>query len=307
MTLSQSIRQRIQDLISSQRVVLFMKGTAEMPQCGFSARTVQTLEDLKVDFITVDVLQDPEIRQGIKDFSQWPTIPQLYIDTDLIGGSDIVGQMAASGELHQVLGLSFEPPKPPSLEVTDAFAAEIQRARAEGAEGQLRLQISPRWELGIGFSMAEDSDLKLEANGLTILVDPSSAKRADGVRLDFQPGEGGGVIIDNPNAPPVVQRLPAKGLKQLLDTGGTLHLFDVRTPEEWEIARIEGATLLDRVGQQKLMALPQDAAIVLYCHHGIRSMQAASQLVQAGYRRIFNLEGGIDAWSLEVDSDVPRY
>jgi monothiol glutaredoxin len=303
MSQSDSVHARIEALLSSNKVVLFMKGTAQMPQCGFSAKAAGTLQALDVEFTTVDVLSDPEIRQGIKDFSQWPTIPQLYVDKELIGGSDIVTQMAASGELHQALGIAYEPPKPPTLHATDAFVAEVQRFQAQGEPGHLRIQISPRWEIGIGISGEEAGDLEVEVNGLKILVDPDTARRADGLRLDFQ----GGIIVDNPNAPPVVHPLPVQGLKQLLDAGRQLNLFDVRTQEEWAIAHIEGAVLLDVAGQQKLSALPKEAMIVMLCHHGIRSAQAAGQLVSAGYRNVFNLEGGIDAWSAEVDPGVPRY
>jgi len=303
MTQSEPVRTRIQTLISQNKIVVFMKGNAQMPQCGFSARVVQTLQALDVTFTGVDVLQDPEIRQGIKDFSEWPTIPQLYVDEEFIGGSDIVSQMAASGELHQVLGIKFEPPSPPELHLTEAFVAEVQRFQSEGAQGYLRLQVSPSWDVGIGFSDKEGTDLVVEAGGVTVLVDPGTAKRADGVRLDFQ----GGVIVDNPNAPPVVNRLPAQGLKQLMDAGRPLHLFDVRTQEEWAIAHVDGATLLDAEASKQLQELPKDAMIVLMCHHGVRSMSAASQLVGAGYRNVFNLEGGIDAWSSQVDPTVPRY
>ena len=303
MSQSESVRSRIEVLLSASKVVLFMKGTAEMPQCGFSAKVAGTLQALDVDFTTVDVLSDPEIRQGIKDFSEWPTIPQLYVDKEFVGGSDIVTQMAASGDLHKALGVVYEPPKPPTLHATDAFVAEVQRFQAQGTSGHLRIQISPRWEIGIGISGEEPGDLEVEVNGLKVLVDPGTAKRADGLRLDFQ----GGIIVDNPNAPPVVHRLPVQGLKELLDAGRPLHLFDVRGQDEWAIAHIEGAVLLDEAGQQKLSALPKDAMIVLHCHHGIRSGQAAGQLVSAGYRSVFNLEGGIDAWSTEVDTGVPRY
>jgi monothiol glutaredoxin len=99
LSLSEATRQRIQSLIDSDRVVLFMKGSREMPRCGFSARAVEILDQLLADYTTVDVLQDPEIRQGIKDFSSWPTIPQLYVAGEFIGGSDIVAELYASGEL----------------------------------------------------------------------------------------------------------------------------------------------------------------------------------------------------------------
>ncbi len=97
------IQQKIQETISSNDVVLYMKGTKDFPQCGFSAVVVQILKNLNVDFIGIDVLRDPEIRQGIKDFSDWPTIPQLYVKGEFIGGCDIVKEMFQSGELQEIL------------------------------------------------------------------------------------------------------------------------------------------------------------------------------------------------------------
>jgi monothiol glutaredoxin len=94
---------RIQKDIKENDVLLFMKGTPVFPQCGFSAAVVQVLTDLGVKFKGVDVLNDPAIRQGIKDFSQWPTIPQLYVKGEFIGGCDIVREMAGSGELRDLL------------------------------------------------------------------------------------------------------------------------------------------------------------------------------------------------------------
>lgn len=93
---------RIQDLIDTSDVVLFMKGTKEMPQCGFSSRVAGVLNYMGVDFRDVNVLADDGIRQGIKDFSEWPTIPQLYVKGEFIGGCDIVTEMTLSGELDQL-------------------------------------------------------------------------------------------------------------------------------------------------------------------------------------------------------------
>lgn len=95
--------QTIQDTISKNRVVLFMKGTKNFPQCGFSARSVEILKKCGVDFKDVNVLADPAIRQGIKDFSNWPTIPQVYVDGKFVGGSDILMEMFQSGELQKLL------------------------------------------------------------------------------------------------------------------------------------------------------------------------------------------------------------
>ena len=95
---------RIADLVQSNDVVLFMKGTALFPQCGFSSRAVAILDHCGVQYDSVDVLQDAEVRQGIKAFSEWPTIPQLYVKGEFVGGSDIMMEMFESGELQQLIG-----------------------------------------------------------------------------------------------------------------------------------------------------------------------------------------------------------
>ena len=98
------IHQRIDQIVKGHRVVLFMKGTAQFPMCGFSGRAIQVLKACGVqDLSTVNVLEDEEIRQGIKDYANWPTIPQLYINGEFVGGSDIMMEMYESGELQQAL------------------------------------------------------------------------------------------------------------------------------------------------------------------------------------------------------------
>jgi monothiol glutaredoxin len=99
-----SAQEIIKQQVTGNKVVLYMKGSPDFPQCGFSARTVQVLRACGVDeFFSVDVLQDPEIRQGIKDYASWPTIPQLYVNGEFVGGSDIVTEMYQSGELQKLL------------------------------------------------------------------------------------------------------------------------------------------------------------------------------------------------------------
>ena len=95
--------ERIAEIVNSNDVTLFMKGTALFPQCGFSSRAIAILDHLGVAYETVDVLQDPEIRQAIKAYSDWPTIPQLYVKGDFVGGSDIMMEMFEAGELQQLL------------------------------------------------------------------------------------------------------------------------------------------------------------------------------------------------------------
>jgi monothiol glutaredoxin len=103
-TTMNEVQQRIADLVSQHRVVLFMKGTAQFPMCGFSGRAVQILKACGVDDLkTVNVLEDEQIRQGVKDYANWPTIPQLYVNGEFVGGSDIMMEMYQAGELQQVL------------------------------------------------------------------------------------------------------------------------------------------------------------------------------------------------------------
>ena len=97
---------RIADIVTSNDVVLFMKGTPLFPQCGFSSKAIAILDHLGVTYDTVDVLQDMEVRQGIKAYSDWPTIPQLYIKGEFVGGSDIMMEMYEAGELHQLMTAS---------------------------------------------------------------------------------------------------------------------------------------------------------------------------------------------------------
>ena len=99
-----TVAQRIKDDISGNDVVLYMKGTPVFPMCGFSAAVVQVLSHMGVKFKGINVLEDPSIRQGIKDFSNWPTIPQLYVKGEFVGGCDIVREMFQSGELQAMLG-----------------------------------------------------------------------------------------------------------------------------------------------------------------------------------------------------------
>jgi monothiol glutaredoxin len=101
-------RDRIDELVRGNDIVLFMKGTELFPQCGFSSRAVAILEHLGVPYKTVDVLQDPDIRNGIKDYSNWPTIPQLYVKGEFVGGSDIMMEMFESGELQQLVGATAQ-------------------------------------------------------------------------------------------------------------------------------------------------------------------------------------------------------
>ena len=146
MSLSDTTRQKIDQELEQNQVVLFMKGTPQAPMCGFSAKTVGLLDSLLSSYSTVDVLQDEEIREGIKAYGDWPTIPQLYIDKELIGGCDIVTAMYNNGELHESLGLDQPDRTPPEVSITEAAAEKISEAM-QGEKGVgLHFGVDSNWQ-----------------------------------------------------------------------------------------------------------------------------------------------------------------
>jgi monothiol glutaredoxin len=310
------LKDKIASLIASDDVVLFMKGTREAPRCGFSAAVVEILDELKPSYRTVDVLADPALREGIKVYSDWPTIPQLYIKGELVGGADITRELAASGELHKLLGVEKKAEAPLSVDVivTPAAAKVLLEARkGEPAENRfLRLAVSPRFQHQLGFSPEKPGDVKVASGDVEIVVDAASAKRANGVRIDVvQQPNGVAFRIENPNEPPSVKQMSVRELKQRLDAakqgGAPVELFDVRTPGERATAHIEGSRLLDEEGRAYLEKLPKDTVLVFHCHHGSRSQAAAEHYLKQGFAKVYNVAGGIAAWSAEVDPSVPTY
>lgn len=313
MQLDSELKQRIEGLIASDRVVLFMKGTRHFPQCGFSATVTQILNKLVPQYATVNVLADPGIREGIKAYSEWPTIPQLYVDGKFVGGCDIVREMFQAGELHTLLGASqpapsSEPVQAPNVTVTPAAKQAIERAKGD-EQGLLRLEISVDFEHALSIDEPDASDLRVDAGGIQVLIDRESAARANGVRIDFEAGPSGdgGFRVDNPNEPAKVRPLSPAALKSMIDSGERFELYDVRTEEERKLATITGARLLDEAAAQHVASLDKDTPLVFHCHHGGRSQAAAERFVREGFRRVYNLVGGIDAWSTSVDPSVPRY
>jgi monothiol glutaredoxin len=306
--LDPAVKSQIEDTIANHRVVLFMKGNKMFPQCGFSAAVVGILKELGVTFETKNVLTDAGLRDGIKLFSDWPTIPQLYVNGEFVGGCDIVREMHANGELAKVLGVQPPaPPPPPKVSITAAAAKAFTDA-AEPGPDKLRLEIDSAFRVDLFFGPPKAGDIEVTAGGIAMLIDPASARRADGVSIDYVDGpDGAGFQIENPNAPARPKPLTSSELKVMMDEKKPFHLFDVRSEKERATAKIEGSILLDDEGKAALEKLPKDATIVFHCHHGIRSQSAAEHYAQQGWSKTFNLTGGIDAWSRLVDTSVPRY
>ena len=307
MSLDESVRDRIDQHVKSSKVVLFMKGTPRQPQCGFSARTVAALDSVWPDYASVNVLEDEAIREGIKVYSNWPTIPQLFIDGELVGGCDIVLGMLNSGELHQALGLEQPDRTPPELSVSDAAAAKIREAM-DGHQGiELHFQVDANWDAQFNLAPAQEGEVVSEANGIRVFMDIATAQRARGAKIDWASTmTGEGLTIDLPEAPPPVRDLSVQDLQAKLAAGEVL-LIDVRGAEDRARASVESAAVLDEAMMDKLAGMPRDTELAFMCHTGKSSRGAAEYFRKQGFTRVNNVTGGIDAWAKEIDPSVPLY
>lgn len=305
MSLDPAVRTRIEALLAEHRVVLFMKGDRRAPLCGFSAAASNMLNELLPDYHTVDVLADPALREGIKAFGNWPTIPQLYVGGELVGGADIVRQMYTSGELHALFGQPVPDRTPPAITITDAAAEAIRAGMADAGALALHLEIGPDFSAGFQLAPSGDNDIISVANGIPVHLDPGSAQRARGIVIDWvQTLQGEGLSLRFPGAG--VQPLGTRDAAARL-AAGTLTLVDVRPAAERALAAIAGARVLEVEGHETLAQLPRDTALAFLCHHGVSSHDVARRFAAHGFSQVFNVEGGIDAWAREVDPGLPRY
>jgi monothiol glutaredoxin len=309
MPLTSELRERIERTLASHRIVLFMKGSPRSPRCGFSAKAVGILDSLAPGYAHVDVLVDPEIREGIKEYGQWPTIPQLYVDGELLGGSDILEQMHRSGELHQALGLPAPDRTPPTLHISEAAASAIRRALDDaGPDTELHLSVDPQFRSQFRLGPADGHEIVAEAAGIRVLLDLASAARARGLKVDWvDDARGAGLAIDNPNAPAPVRPMSVQDLHDRI-IAGAVDVVDVRGDDERRLAPFPHPhEVLDEDSYERLAALPKDVPLAFLCHHGNRSRQAAEHFRELGFHDLYNVEGGIEAWSREIDPAVPRY
>jgi monothiol glutaredoxin len=308
MSVEGTVRERIEAILASGKVVLFMKGNRRAPACGFSSRTVDALDALLPDYVTVDVLADEAIREGMKAYSSWPTFPQLYVDGKLIGGADIVADMQASGELAAAVGVAGPMAvETPEVMLTEA-AIDAFVGYAETTPAKVRVEIDRGFDTVLDLAAPQPGDLILDLGRVVLAMDAASARRADGTTIDFvKTGTTEGFKIENPNAPPKVRSLAVTALKQMLDGKKPMLLLDVRTEEEREIVKLDGSVRFSSDDPEILDDVDRAMPIVLYCHHGVRSRAAAEHVIRLGFREVYNVTGGIDAWSKEVDPAAKRY
>ncbi|WP_395373561.1 Grx4 family monothiol glutaredoxin [Marinicella sp. W31] len=299
--MSQSTNQKIEQLLDQNPVFLFMKGSPQAPMCGFSSNTVQILKSLinEEGFGSFNVLEDQEMREGIKQYGQWPTIPQLYVNKELVGGNDIVTEMFNTGELHQLLGLPQPDKTPPEISISEKAAEHIKEGMQDAAGHALFLNIDDSFNTRFSLEKPKGYEIVSDVTGIRIHMDIATAKRAQGMEIDWiDELQGSGLSIRNPNEPPAVKHISVDELKTWMDADKEQPLiFDVRSPESIAAGTVTGAVRLDKEKMQEIEAMEKDTALVFVCQIGQSSQAAAEFFRKKGFTNLHNLTGGYNAWS----------
>jgi len=295
MALDPSLRARIDQMLTSNRVMLFMKGTPKMPQCGFSAQTVGALDTiLEGNYASFNVLEDQEVREGIKEYGNWPTIPQLYVDGELVGGCDIVMEMFNAGELHDLFGL--EPPDrtPPEIEISERAASKIREFLAAYPGQHLHFQVGSDWDAQFNLGPKSGTEIESTAVGLTVLMDLASAQRARGAKIDWvETVQGEGLKLDLPGAPPPVRQISPAELRQRLEADQRLVVVDTRNEFDRQNKPLSFARALDAGLMAELKDADRETPLVVLCNKGLSSQEVAEHYRKQGFTEVYNLSGGV--------------
>jgi monothiol glutaredoxin len=201
----------------------------------------------------------------------------------------------------------FNPPT--GISITNTARAVLLPLLAEIPNGALHVEITPDGQFDLSIAPREPSDrIEVLLEDIVVSFDRDSAQRGHDLQIDYvDHPSGAGFKIQSPYKSARVQSLHVQELKQWMDAGRVFELIDVRTEWERETACIHSSRLLDAAEMERLRSLDRETVLVFQCHHGIRSRTAAERFVREGFRQVFNLEGGIEAWSQSVDPAVPRY
>lgn len=292
--------QRIEQMLNENPVFLFMKGTPQTPMCGFSSNTVKILKDLIGEgFASFNVLEDPEIREGIKAYGQWPTIPQLYVNKELIGGNDIISEMFNTGELHELLNLTQPDRTAPTISISDEALNHIKEGLKDMGDHQLFLSVDEEFNTRFSLEKPKGYEIIADVGDLKVYMDIGTAKRSNGVEISWVDElQGSGLRIKNPNEPPAVQDLSVAELQDWFATDvENPKIYDVRSAEKFTEGSVTGAQRLDKQSISEIEALDKDTPLVFVCQVGQSSMSAAEFFRKKGYTKVFNLTGGYNAWN----------
>jgi len=292
--------QRIEQMLDENPVFLFMKGNPQTPMCGFSSNTVKILKDLIGDgFSSFNVLEDPDIREGIKTYGQWPTIPQLYVNKELVGGNDIISEMFNTGELHELLNLTQPDRTPPKISITDDALNHIKEGLKDMGEHQLFLSVDDEYNTRFSLEMPKGYEVIADVGDLKVFMDIGTAKRSNGVEISWVDElQGSGLRIKNPNEPPAVQDLSVSELQDwFVSEVENPHIFDVRSADQIADGTVDHAVRLDKTAIESIEEMDKQTPLIFVCQVGQSSMSAAEFFRKKGFTKVFNLTGGYNAWN----------
>ena len=296
--MNEQTKQSIENLVNNNTCVLFMKGNPQYPQCGFSSNTVKILQELVGDkFSYCNVLEDQNIREGIKEYGNWPTIPQLYINKELIGGNDIVTEMYNTGELQTLLDLPLPVKEPAAISITEKAQENIRKGIQNIGSKVLMLSIDSQYNTRFSIEEAKGYEIISHVEDIKIYMDVGTAKRANGLEIDWvEDLQGAGLVIKNPNEPKKIKQITKQDLMDGIQRGKYPNIYDVR-PENMFLAQsIPGSKRLDKEGMQEIESFSKETPLVFVCNVGKTSQETCDFYRKKGYTNINNLIGGVSNW-----------
>jgi len=296
--MNKETQQTIESLVNNNTCVLFMKGNPKHPQCGFSSNTVNILQDLlDKDFATCNVLEDQNVREGIKEYGNWPTIPQLYIKGELVGGNDIVTEMYNTGELQTMLGLSQPKREAAKITISDKAKENITNGIDNIGSSVLMLSIDGQFNTRFSIEEPKGYEIVSEIDDIKIYMDIGTAKRANGIEIDWvEDLQGAGLVIKNPNEPKAVNQITKEELSEGIKKGLYNHVYDIRTEQQYLQESIPDSKRLDKLNMKEIEKLDKDTPLVFVCSVGNTSQGACDFYRKKGYTNVNNLVGGVASW-----------
>ena len=290
-------QEKIDNLINENNILLFMKGDKFAPQCGFSAKVIEILNHYCSMYKTVNVLEDNNIREGIKEYSKWPTIPQLYVNKEFIGGCDILTEMHQSGDLLDIFNIKIKSSDNIKLEISKSAKSAFGKIISESNEGNtVRLSVDSKNNTNLSFEDKKDKDIQFEYDNFKLIIDPLSSSRITNLKIDFiedKNSSGFSIInLDQDN----IEQIDAAKLKSMIENKEKFELIDVRTTQEYNENNISCARLLENIEDNFFDKLNKNTKLIFQCRSGKRSQNMALKFKEKGFKNIANLKGGILAW-----------
>ena len=315
-------KEAVKDVVTEDKIVVFAKGTKEMPRCGFSARAIQVVESVGKPFKVVDILSDPSIRPALVAFSSWPTTPQVYLDGEFLGGSDIIMELYESGELQKKIASSYgeefkEVQDNQRVDVTDEALGKVKEFMETDLEF-LRLSVQVKdgdraYSLELDSHTSAAADLKWKVKGLTVIVAKAMSELFDKLEVSWvnKDGNEGFAVkeVGNPPALPIPIDIDKADLARLMRSeikDGKLWIVDVREDDEWKSGHGEEAVHLplSRLEKEwKDKGFDSKDTLVFYCAAGKRSLSAANHFRhKLGFPNTRSLVGGIGNYPSNIIS-----